>query len=127
MIYADNAATTRMSEAAVQAMFSVIREDYGNPSSLYSLGQRAKEILEDLDWLDNLRYVGQNIGCSSRHVPEDPLEKAVYLALEKGALGFDELVQVTGMAPPTLMSTLTVMQIRKMIDALPGKRYQIRH
>ena len=47
MIYADNAATTKMSEAAVQAMISVIRESYGNPSSLYSLGQKAKETLEE--------------------------------------------------------------------------------
>ncbi len=47
MIYADNAATTKMSEKAVQAMMSVIREDYGNPSSLYSLGQKAKETLEE--------------------------------------------------------------------------------
>ena len=47
MIYADNAATTRMSEKAIQAMVSVLREDYGNPSSLYSLGQKAKETLED--------------------------------------------------------------------------------
>ena len=46
MIYADNAATTKMSEAAVNRMFSVINENFGNPSSLYSLGQRAKEILE---------------------------------------------------------------------------------
>ena len=47
MIYADNAATTKMSDTAVQAMMSVIREDYGNPSSLYSLGQKAKETLEE--------------------------------------------------------------------------------
>ena len=47
MIYADNAATTRMSEKAIQTMVSVIREDYGNPSSLYSLGQKAKETLEE--------------------------------------------------------------------------------
>ena len=111
----------------------------GDPVSPMSEGNRlllregghyfteAKEILEDLDWLDNLRYVGQNIGCSSQLVPEDPSEKAVYLALEKGTLGFDELVHITGIAPPTLMSTLTVMQIRKVVDALPGKRYQIRH
>lgn len=46
MIYADNAATTKMSEAAVKEMFSVISENYGNPSSLYGLGQKAKEILE---------------------------------------------------------------------------------
>ena len=47
MIYADNAATTRMSEAAVNAMTGCIRENYGNPSSLYTFGQQAKELLEN--------------------------------------------------------------------------------
>ena len=46
MIYADQAATTRMSDTAVQTMLTVMREDYGNPSSLYSFGQKAREILE---------------------------------------------------------------------------------
>ncbi|MCR5310129.1 MAG: IscS subfamily cysteine desulfurase [Lachnospiraceae bacterium] len=46
MIYADNAATTKMSEAAVNTMVSVMTENYGNPSSLYTFGQRAREILE---------------------------------------------------------------------------------
>ena len=46
MIYADNAATTQMSRTAVDTMVSVIRDSYGNPSSLYSTGQKAKEILE---------------------------------------------------------------------------------
>ncbi len=46
MIYADNAATTKMSEAAMDKMNEVMREDWGNPSSLYRHGQRAKEILE---------------------------------------------------------------------------------
>ena len=46
MIYADNAATTRMCEAALQAMNEVIREEWGNPSSLYTHGQKAKERLE---------------------------------------------------------------------------------
>ena len=46
MIYADNAATTRMSEAAVNTMVAVCKENWGNPSSLYALGQRSKEILE---------------------------------------------------------------------------------
>ena len=45
-IYADNAATTKMSRAAIDAMLSCLSEQYGNPSSLYSLGQRAKEALE---------------------------------------------------------------------------------
>ena len=45
-IYADNAATTKMSRAAIDAMLPCMEADFGNPSSLYSLGQRAKEILE---------------------------------------------------------------------------------
>lgn len=46
MIYADNAATTKMSDAAIETMTKVIRENYGNPSSLYAFGQEAKEVLE---------------------------------------------------------------------------------
>ena len=45
-IYADNAATTRMSRAAIDAMLKCMEHDYGNPSSLYTIGQQAKEILE---------------------------------------------------------------------------------
>ena len=45
-IYADHAATTAMSEAAIGAMTRCMREEYGNPSSLYRIGQRAKEVLE---------------------------------------------------------------------------------
>ncbi|MBO4360645.1 MAG: cysteine desulfurase [Eubacteriaceae bacterium] len=47
MIYADNAATTKMSEAAINTMVATANETWGNPSSLYGFGQRAKEILED--------------------------------------------------------------------------------
>jgi len=46
VIYADNAATTKMSEAAVETMVSCIHESWGNPSSLYMFGQKAKEVLE---------------------------------------------------------------------------------
>ncbi|MBP5533233.1 MAG: cysteine desulfurase [Lachnospiraceae bacterium] len=47
MIYADNAATTKMSQAALNKMVSVANETYGNPSSLYTFGQKAKETLEE--------------------------------------------------------------------------------
>ena len=46
-IYADNAATTRMSEAAIAAMTDCIRTFWGNPSSLYTIGQKAKDKLEE--------------------------------------------------------------------------------
>ena len=45
-IYADNAATTKMSRTAIDAMLGCMEDDYGNPSSLYTIGQHAKELLE---------------------------------------------------------------------------------
>ena len=45
-VYADNAATTSVSKTALEAMLPYLTEDYGNPSSLYAFGQRAKEGLE---------------------------------------------------------------------------------
>ena len=45
-IYLDNAATTRVSDAALDAMLPYFQEQYGNPSSLYAFGQEAKEALE---------------------------------------------------------------------------------
>lgn len=47
MIYADNAATTKMSKTAINAMLPYLENLYGNPSSLYEFGQKAKEALED--------------------------------------------------------------------------------
>ena len=45
IVYADNAATTRMSDTAVQAMIPYMQEVYGNPSSLHTAGQEAAEAL----------------------------------------------------------------------------------
>ena len=45
-IYADNAATTKMSAAAIETMVRCANEAWGNPSSLYTAGQKAKEELE---------------------------------------------------------------------------------
>ena len=47
LVYADNAATTKISDNALNAMMSLFKEDYGNPSSLHSIGQKAKEYLEE--------------------------------------------------------------------------------
>ncbi len=46
-VYADNAATTAVSKTAVDAMMPYLTTSYGNPSSLYSFAQDAKEALED--------------------------------------------------------------------------------
>ena len=45
-VYADNAATTRMHQTAIDAMTYHLNNTFGNPSSLYTIGQQAKEVLE---------------------------------------------------------------------------------
>lgn len=45
-VYADNAATTKMSRTAIDAMLPYMETHYGNPSSLYSIGQTAAEALQ---------------------------------------------------------------------------------
>ena len=46
-VYADNAATTQMSRAAIDAMLPYMETVYGNPSSLHSVGQQAAEALQN--------------------------------------------------------------------------------
>ena len=62
-VYMDNAATTRVSDTAVRAMLPCFQNLYGNPSSLHSVGQAAKEALE------NARAtVAQCLGCEPREI-----------------------------------------------------------
>ena len=62
-VYADNAATTKMSTVALNAMMPYMTEIYGNPSSLHSVGQEAKEALEDA----RVR-VAKCLGCEPREI-----------------------------------------------------------
>ncbi len=62
-VYADNAATTRVSQAALNAMLPYFTEIYGNPSSLHSVGQTAKEALESAR-----ARIAAHLGCEKREV-----------------------------------------------------------
>ncbi len=46
-VYADNSATTKISKNVLDAMMPYLTDGYGNPSSLYMLGQKAREAVED--------------------------------------------------------------------------------
>lgn len=110
----------------------------GDPTSPMTEGNRAllrdgaryfttaSDILADMNWLDNTPHVRQNSGCSSAFKAESAAEESVYRALVKGTLGFDEIAQVTGLPPSVLMGALTMLQIKRIIELLPGKKYQIR-
>ena len=62
-VYADNAATTKMSKVAIDAMLPYFETVYGNPSSLHSLGQEAKEALEEAR-----KTVADCLGCEPREI-----------------------------------------------------------
>ena len=62
-IYTDNAATTRMSDIAVAAMLPCLQGNYGNPSSLHSVGQRAAEALQGAR-----ETVARCLGCDPKEI-----------------------------------------------------------
>lgn len=62
-IYADNAATTKMSRTSIEAMLPYMDTIYGNPSSLYSLGQEAAKGL-----LEARETVARCLGCEAKEV-----------------------------------------------------------
>jgi len=47
LIYADNAATTKISDHAFEKMLPFLQEQYGNASSLYSLGMKSRQVIEE--------------------------------------------------------------------------------
>ena len=62
-VYADNAATTAPSQIAIDAMMPYLTKVYGNPSSLHTLGQEAKEALDAAR-----ATVAQCLGCEPREI-----------------------------------------------------------
>lgn len=59
-IYADNSATTAISPTVLEKMMPVLTEYYGNPSSLYRIGGKAKEILEN-----SRENIAKNLGAAN--------------------------------------------------------------
>ena len=85
MIYADNAATTKMCPAAIQAMVTCMEENYGNPSSLYAFGQQAREALEDAR-----ERIAACLGCTPREITftsggSEADNQAIFSAAKLGA------------------------------------------
>ena len=62
-IYADNAATTKMSRTAIDAMLPYMETYYGNPSSLHTVGQQAAEAL-----MTARQTVAACLGCQPREI-----------------------------------------------------------
>ena len=87
-VYADNAATTKISQHALQAMMPCFEKFYGNPSSLHTVGQEAKEVLEDAR-----ARVAACLGCEAREIfftsggseaDNQPIRSAAFYGAKKG-------------------------------------------
>ena len=63
MIYVDNAATTKMSRVAIDAMMPYMENFYGNPSSLHTAGQEAAEALQDAR-----QVIADCLGCNAKEI-----------------------------------------------------------
>lgn len=84
-IYADNAATTAMSKEAVEAMLPFFTENYGNPSSLHTVGQLANEAL-----VKARQTVADCLGCDIKEIyftsgGSEADNQAIITAAETGA------------------------------------------
>ena len=62
-VYADNAATTQMTPEVLDAMYTCMKETYGNPSSLHTVGQKAAEVL-----LDARERVAKCLGADPKEI-----------------------------------------------------------
>ncbi len=87
-VYADNAATTKISDLALQAMMPCFETVYGNPSSLHTVGQEAKEELEKAR-----AVVADCLGCEPREIiftsggseaDNQAIQSAAYYGAKKG-------------------------------------------
>ena len=86
----------------------------------------AENLMEDMRWLDKKQVVGHNSGGEGEAEPSGltPEEKKIWKALEGEDRSFDELCDGTGFTAAQLNASLSMLQIRGLIQALPGKRYQ---
>ena len=87
-VYADNAATTQMSDSVLKAMMPLLTDIYGNPSSLHSVGQIAKEHLEAAR-----ETVAESIGADPKEIyltsggseaDNQAIRSAAYIGARKG-------------------------------------------
>jgi len=62
-IYLDNAATTPIAPEVIEEMIPVLRENFGNPSSIHSYGRKAKDVIETAR-----RKVATHLGCSPAEI-----------------------------------------------------------
>ena len=109
-IYADNAATTAMSDKAIEAMKPFLKEVYGNPSSLHTVGQTAKEALEEFR-----ARIAKLINCDPRELyftsgGSEADNQAIRSAAENGAAKGKKHIITTAFEHHAVLHTLKKLE-----------------
>ena len=109
-IYTDNAATTRMSDTAVAAMLPCLQGNYGNPSSLHTVGQRANEALQSAR-----ETVARCLGCDPKEIiftsgGSEADNQAIISAARFGALKGKKRILSTAFEHHAVLHTLRKLE-----------------
>ena len=130
-IYADNAATTKMSKAAIKAMLPYFDKLYGNPSSLHSAGQKAGEALDVARG-----RIAELIGCDKNEIifvssGSEADNQAIISAAEAGAANGKKHIISTAFEHHAVLHTLkklekagfeiTLLNVHENGIVLPGQ------
>lgn len=87
---------------------------------------KAEHILEDMNWLDNMNQQVQNTTSFPEAAHLDPAEQKIVSLLQAGSMNMDEICIKTGLRADEVMGALTMLQLRGILEILPGKYYQLR-
>ena len=109
-IYTDNAATTKMSDTALAAMLPCLQDNYGNPSSLHSVGQRAAEALQGAR-----ETVARYLGCDPKEIiftsgGSEADNQAIISAARLGALKGKKHIISTAFEHDAVLHTLKKLE-----------------
>ena len=110
IIYTDNAATTRMSDTAMAAMLPCLQGNYGNPSSLHTVGQKAAEALQSAR-----ETVAKCLGCDPKEIlftsgGSEADNQAIISAARLGALKGKKHIVSTAFEHHAVLHTLKKLE-----------------
>ena len=127
-IYADNAATTKMSETALNAMLPFLREYYGNPSSLHAVGQRAADALDS-----SRNAIAGCLGCSPKEIyftsgGSEADNQAILSAARLGEKAGKKHIISTAFEHHAVLHTLKKLEVQGFtVELLPVESREILH
>lgn len=102
------------------------------PNRLIREGARlitsAQDILDDMGWAQTPAQLAFHLAEAGVGKPPEDLtkdEKKIYDALCREAMGYEDLLSASGLAPQTLNPALIMLEMKGVLESLPGKEYRL--